>query len=80
MLARQKQISRQPQLGKENDRHPDGESAVLCLMPEGIHAQKHPGAAAQERHSKEGGLGNPPAVPAGFFFVDPHKQQTQRID
>ena len=23
-------------------------------MPEGIHAQQHPGAAAQERHSKEG--------------------------
>ena len=49
-------------------------------MPEGIHAQQHPGAAAQERHGEEGGLGNPPAVPAGFFFVDPHKQQTQRID
>ena len=52
----------------------------LVLLPEQVHSQKAPHAAAQSRNEQQGGLPDAPAVFPGLPLVHKHKKESKRID
>jgi len=49
-------------------------------MPEYLHTNKAPYAAAEYGKQKQGGLGDSPLVAPGFAFIDPKSSKPGKID
>lgn len=56
------------------------EFGMLCLVAEGVHAQKGAKAAADCRDGHQSGFGDAPFLFYGFTLVRKHKEEAGGID
>ena len=70
----------QKALDDQNQRDAQGEFQVLGFMPDGVHAEQAPHAAAQGGHQHQGGFPDAPAIFLRLPLVQEHKPEAKRID
>lgn len=67
-------------LQNKDSRHAIDEIPVPCLMAEDMHADDAADASADNGNNEQSGFRNPPQIFLCLVFIQPHKEEANKID